>query len=85
MKNTLLVIGVLVFDMGVRKKWKPKTGQKYWTIDFFGGFLELNRYTWSDSLDDENALREGLVFRTKAEVAEARRKIRKVLGSEYAK
>ena len=68
-----------------KSKFKPKDGQKYWTIDFFGGFLEVNKYTWTDSLDDETGFREGLIFRSKKEADTARQNIRKVLRSEYVK
>lgn len=53
------------FDLP-KEKWKPKVGEKYFTVNFMNGVCVVS-FSWSDDLVDKRLYERGFVCKTEAE------------------
>ncbi len=65
----------------IKKQWKPKLGEKYWSVDLSEtNGVEYN--TWDDYEFDKNLLKHDAVYKTKEEALQAYQKVIKALKEE---
>lgn len=57
-------------------KWKPKKGERYWFIGYYG---VIRSYVWNNDIADINFLDFGNYFETKEEAEKMAEKVKKLL------